>query len=78
MRNTKETRSLECHCLMPEFEGGEVKIFQKFQSLLTPYLYSSGCETDTPWKGGISCAIPNRNAQEGSKLWIPHGIWQIK
>lgn len=45
---------------MPEFEGGEVKIFQKYQPLFTPYLYSSAYETDTPWKGGIASAISQK------------------
>lgn len=45
---------------MLEFEGGEVKIFQKYQSLLTPYLYSSGYEIDTPLKGAITSAISQK------------------
>lgn len=45
---------------MLEFELGEVKIFQKYQSLFTPYQYSPGYETDPPWKGGITRAISQK------------------
>lgn len=45
---------------MLELEGEEVKIFQKYQSLFTPYLYSSGSETDTPRKGAITSAISQK------------------
>jgi len=45
---------------MLEFEGGDVKIFQKYHSLFTLYLYTSGCEIDTRWKGAIMSAISQK------------------
>lgn len=68
---------------MLELEGGDVNIFQKYHSLFTPYLYSSGNEMDTLWKGAITSAVsqkkfPGRVTALNTTWYLANKIWSLK